>query len=240
MSKARTFNREWFNSLTNYVKANWLCGHSKTITINDIKYEWYQTPDTTHSRITKLIFDDKTSNFSKFKLSKFKGNTNYYQHFSCFNDIEDLDCQKLDFSNANWAYSRFIDGSVTDDETTESKIRIIRNLTLKNLSNNQAFAIWQLTHLEKILDCSVINSHFLIGSNIGNTSTINEITFKEGCVFYGVNIGRYNLTREASLSIIKALQTTTETRTCTLGSSNLAKLTDEDKKIATDKGWTLA
>ena len=33
---------------------------------------------------------------------------------------------------------------------------------------------------------------------------------------------------------------TTTTKTFTIGSTNLAKLTDEDKKIATDKGWTLA
>ena len=33
---------------------------------------------------------------------------------------------------------------------------------------------------------------------------------------------------------------TTTTKTLNIGSTNLAKLTDEDKKIATDKGWTLA
>lgn len=33
---------------------------------------------------------------------------------------------------------------------------------------------------------------------------------------------------------------TTTTKTFTIGSTNLSLLTDEDKKIATDKGWTLA
>jgi hypothetical protein len=32
----------------------------------------------------------------------------------------------------------------------------------------------------------------------------------------------------------------TTTKTLTIGSTNLAKLTDAEKKIATDKGWTLA
>ena len=48
-------------------------------------------------------------------------------------------------------------------------------------------------------------------------------------------------TREALLEIIGNLKTRTSgTKTLTMGSTNLAKLTDEDKKIATDKGWTLA
>lgn len=48
------------------------------------------------------------------------------------------------------------------------------------------------------------------------------------------------LTREALLEIIGNLKTVTSTKKLTLGSTNLAKLTDEDKAIATNKGWTLA
>ena len=40
--------------------------------------------------------------------------------------------------------------------------------------------------------------------------------------------------------VINGLQTVTSTKTLTLGSTNLAKLTDEEKQIATNKGWTLA
>ena len=39
---------------------------------------------------------------------------------------------------------------------------------------------------------------------------------------------------------INGLQTVTSTRTLTLGETNLAKLTEAEKQIATDKGWTLA
>lgn len=50
-----------------------------------------------------------------------------------------------------------------------------------------------------------------------------------------------NLTREALLEIIGNLVAQTSgTKTLTMGSKNLAKLTDEDKAIATNKGWTLA
>ena len=48
-------------------------------------------------------------------------------------------------------------------------------------------------------------------------------------------------TREALLEIIGNLKAQTSgTKTLTIGSKNLAKLTDEDKAIATSKGWTLA
>ena len=42
------------------------------------------------------------------------------------------------------------------------------------------------------------------------------------------------------LIILNNLATVTSTKTLTMGSINLAKLTDEDKAIATNKGWTLA
>ena len=41
------------------------------------------------------------------------------------------------------------------------------------------------------------------------------------------------------VTILNNLATVTQTRTLTMGATNLAKLTDADKKIATDKGWTL-
>ena len=49
-----------------------------------------------------------------------------------------------------------------------------------------------------------------------------------------------NLTHDSLMVFINGLQTVTSKQTLTLGSTNLAKLTEADKKIATDKGWTLA
>ena len=47
-------------------------------------------------------------------------------------------------------------------------------------------------------------------------------------------------TRESLLWYLNSLAKIATTKTLPIGSTNLAKLTDEDKKIATDKGWTLA
>lgn len=49
-----------------------------------------------------------------------------------------------------------------------------------------------------------------------------------------------NLTHDCLVELINNLQTVTSTKTLTLGSTNLAKLTDAEKQVATDKGWTLA
>lgn len=46
--------------------------------------------------------------------------------------------------------------------------------------------------------------------------------------------------REDLLVILNNLKTVTTTKTLKMGATNLAKLTDEDKLIATNKGWTLA
>ena len=48
------------------------------------------------------------------------------------------------------------------------------------------------------------------------------------------------LTHESIMVIINGLQTVTTTQTLKLGSTNLAKLTEAEKQIATDKGWTPA
>ena len=47
-------------------------------------------------------------------------------------------------------------------------------------------------------------------------------------------------TREALVEILNNLATVTSTKSLRMGATNLAKLTDEDKQIATNKGWTLA
>lgn len=50
-----------------------------------------------------------------------------------------------------------------------------------------------------------------------------------------------NLTHESLMNVInKAADVTTSPATLRLGRTNLAKLSDEEKAIATGKGWTLA
>lgn len=47
------------------------------------------------------------------------------------------------------------------------------------------------------------------------------------------------LTLSSLQNIVNALPTTTSGYKCTIGTTNLAKLSNTDIQIATDKGWTL-
>ena len=50
-----------------------------------------------------------------------------------------------------------------------------------------------------------------------------------------------NLTHDSLMNVInEAADVTASPKTLTLGADNLAKLTAEEKAIATNKGWTLA
>ncbi len=70
---------------------------------------------------------------------------------------------------------------------------------------------------------------------------ITDITFA-GTINASLNLedAGNNLTHDTLLSAVNALGVTTKTKTLKLGSSNLSRLSDEEKAIATEKGWTLA
>lgn len=72
---------------------------------------------------------------------------------------------------------------------------------------------------------------FRYANNLKNITIVGEIPFST----------RFNdcpLTHDSLMSIINALKSGV-TQTLTLGTDNLAKLTDTEKAIATEKGWTL-
>lgn len=90
---------------------------------------------------------------------------------------------------------------------------------------------------EKMTNCS---NMFLYGNSITNLTFTEDSTI--AC--NGLDVSACTeLTHDSLISIINALQDKTSisgTWAVTLGSTNLAKLTDAEKAIATQKGWTLA
>lgn len=65
----------------------------------------------------------------------------------------------------------------------------------------------------------------------------------EGTIAQNINLNSANLEHDSIISVINALKNYSgsgTTYTCTLGTKNLPKLTDAEKAIATQKGWTLA
>lgn len=108
--------------------------------------------------------------------------------------------------------------------------------TSKVTTMSQMF--WHCSELQTVpaYDCSnVTNMNNIFAScrslksvlmtNIGVSLNISSSTLFE---------------RSDLLVILNNLQTVTSTKVLTMGATNLAKLTDEDKAIATNKGWTLA
>ena len=86
------------------------------------------------------------------------------------------------------------------------------------------------------LDVSNVND---MGSIFYSCRNLTEIHMTGMKVSFDIHYST-KFTREALVEILNNLATVTSTKTLTMGSTNLAKLTNEDKAIATNKGWTLA
>lgn len=70
-------------------------------------------------------------------------------------------------------------------------------------------------------------------------SSLEEIHMKGMNLSFDISDST-KFTKEALVEILNNLATVTSTQTLEMGSTNLAKLTDEEKAIATNKGWVLS
>lgn len=105
---------------------------------------------------------------------------------------------------------------------------------------SQVFYGSKIQRIERFILSSPFNMY---GDAFAYAPDITYIGF-EGTIDPKANL-RWNFSSSTKLekeSILKLLNCLAETtsNTLTLGSTNLAKLTDEEKAIATQKGWTLA
>jgi hypothetical protein len=106
-------------------------------------------------------------------------------------------------------------------------------------------AVFNNSHNIKVIEKIVLKEDGTqkFSSNCFNCNALEEIRF-EGAI--GTDISFQNcplLSKESLLnilSVLKDISGTNTTQTLTLGTTNLAKLTDEEKAIATEKGWSLA
>ena len=93
-----------------------------------------------------------------------------------------------------------------------------------SLETVPAFDCTNVTNMNNIF-ASCRNLKSILMTNIGVSLDISASTRFE---------------REDLVLLLNNLKTVTTTQTLRMGATNLAKLTDEDKSIATNKGWTLA
>lgn len=80
-----------------------------------------------------------------------------------------------------------------------------------------------------------------MGAGVFSTQYFRNVTLGQGFNL-SLNIGAGSYTVDCMLDMFKALKDNTGTtaKTLTLGATNLAKLTDEQIQIATDKNWNVA
>lgn len=111
----------------------------------------------------------------------------------------------------------------------------------KSTNNSYAFACHYLISIEKLILSETTN----YSTAMLSCSTLEHLIVDGIIDRSGFNVSKCTkLSHESLMSIINILKDystdTSTTRTCTLGEANLAKLTDAEKAIATEKGWTLA
>ena len=150
-----------------------------------------------------------------------------YEHWNDINYNPKYDIRPAYSCNMMYYGSNITDTKIALDITlctlmdqvfrSAKKLRIIRKLIVKESS----------TYNYTFRDCEALE----------------EIIF-EGVIGQNIDFSYSPLLKvESMINIfehLKDISGTGATRTCTLGATNLAKLTDEQKAIATDKGWTLA
>ena len=140
----------------------------------------------------------------------------------------------LDFSKAGLIYNCFYENRLIQ------AVGEINTTSAGTLSNFFGFAT-ALETVEKLVLKSDGSQDLTNAFNYcGN---LKNITI-EGVIGNTISFGNSPLlTHDSLMSIINHLKDfsgTTTTMTLTLGSTNLAKLTDAEKAVATAKGWTLA
>lgn len=89
------------------------------------------------------------------------------------------------------------------------------------------------------LDISNVDSKYSLVGIFAGCSNLKSILMTGMKVDFDISAST-KFERTDLVTILNNLATVTTTTTLTMGATNLAKLTDEDKAIATNKGWTLA
>lgn len=138
---------------------------------------------------------------------------------------------------------------ICDAEGTVSFAQIIKETTVETLNltnfkpipNNFSYFAHNARKLIKIegaldlSECTNVTNAFLA------TTSLEEIEFEPLTIPISISFSTCTkLTHQSLMSIINGLAVVEATQTLTLGTTNLAKLTDEEKAIATEKGWSLA
>ena len=135
---------------------------------------------------------------------------------------------------------QFNTSNVTDMASLFCNCSSLTTVPLYNTSKvtNMTQMFWNCPNLQTVpaFDCTNVTNMNNIFASCRSLKSILMTGMK-----VSFDISASTLFDRADLvTILNNLATVTTTKTLKMGATNLAKLTDEDKLIATNKGWTLA
>lgn len=199
----------------------------KNITQQNLTFNWVEIFDLPALEMTDMreLFRGKDSVITFRALNTSKG-VNLGYLFAQMDKLKSI--PEIDTSNAEYMYDMFYNCPELES------IPWMNTSKVKDMDS--AFRSCPKLTIIPAYDVSNVNE--MDYTFLGSTSL-------KSILMYGMKVS-FDLSsstkfeRENLVTILNNLATVTTTQTLTLGEVNLAKLTDEDKKIATDKGWTLA
>ena len=207
---------------------------SDTKNVTDMAYMFYYCPNLTTipqldtSNVTNMqsMFSSCSSLKTIPKLDTSKV-TNMYEMFYECSSLTTI--PQLDTSNVTSMEYMF---SYCPNLTTIPQLDTSSVTSMRNMFSSCS----KLTTIPQF-DTSKVTSMFLMFTSCSSLTAIHMININ---VNFNISSST-KFTREALVEIIGNLKAQTSgSKTLTIGSTNLAKLTDEDKAVATGKGWTLA
>lgn len=118
----------------------------------------------------------------------------------------------------------------------------VPKINLSAMTNSQ-YLFQSCSKLETIEELTISETVTFVNSSFNGCTALTRLIMAGTLATNGLDLHWSTLLdRESLLSVLNVLQDKTSvggTWTVTLGSENLAKLTDAEKAIATQKGWTL-
>ena len=211
------------------------------------------------SNVTNMSGMFNSTKLTSLDLSSFNTNkvTNMSEMFSSSVNLTSLDLSNFDTSNVTnmsrmfsfcYGITDFTIGGFNTRQVTNMQ-RMFNQCTAVTSLDLSSFDTSNVTNMSEMFSsCSKLKTIIGIIDMTSNTngydvfyncSALEEVHIHN----LGVDLKLSNspkLTHDCLVELINNLQTVTSTKTLTLGSTNLAKLTDAEKQVATDKGWTLA
>ena len=101
---------------------------------------------------------------------------------------------------------------------------------------------WAFKDCKALTTVTLPNTITYVNDPFDDCKNLENVTLQNGflCTINFSASTKYSVDTIVNMFNALAVVPDGETRTLTLGATNLAKLTDKQKQIATDKGWTLA